>query len=145
MTPDEDLTLLMVQQQRDQALANARGWMQASEEWQATAEEWERRANKAKRALATAQFEAATLRADRDAAEEERDEERAKAYNWEATAAEWEKRAVRAEHTATDEMVQRIRDAALDEGLLIGSSVARRLLVAALTEPTDARRDEDQS
>jgi len=49
------------------------------------------------------------------------------------------------EHTATDEMVQRIRDAALDEGLLIGSSVARRLLVAALTEPTDARRDEDQS
>ena len=35
----------------------------------------------------------------------------------------------------TDEMVQRVRDAARDEGLLIGSSVARRLLTAALTEP----------
>ena len=74
-------------------------------------------------------------------AEEERDQSRASAYNWEATAEEWEKRALAAASrplTAddiTDEMVQRVRDAARDEGLLIGSSVARRLLTAALTEP----------
>ena len=35
----------------------------------------------------------------------------------------------------TDEMVKRVRDAARDEGLLVGSAVARRLLTAALTEP----------
>ena len=38
-------------------------------------------------------------------------------------------------YAITDEMVQQVRDAARDEGLLIGSSVARRLLTAALTEP----------
>src|SRR5699024_12375518 len=75
-------------------------------------------------------------------AERERDQARASAYNWEATAGEWEKRALAAEShpltpdAITDEMVERVRDAARDEGLLVGSAVARRLLTEALTEPT---------